>query len=87
MLPFLKNRDKQSGGIVHKYKSPDGGIKSEPTYSDGDDLRECASDLLKAVQSNDINAVAEAIRAAFTILDSQPHEEGPHTNESSDEQV
>lgn len=33
------------------------------------------------MKSNDVKGVAEAIKSAFEILDSQPHEEGEHTNE------
>lgn len=46
--------------------------------SDYDMLESAAEDLISAVHSKDVKAVCAALRAAFEICDSQPHEEGPH---------
>ena len=50
----------------------------EPEY---DVLESAAEDLCNAVHAKDYKAVAVALRAAFELMDSAPHEEGPHTNE------
>lgn len=76
MLPFLKN--KQEGSYSEeddpiKRKSDEGEDESE--Y---DMLESAAEDLISAVHSKDVKAVCSALRAAFEMLDSQPHEEGPH---------
>lgn len=46
-------------------------------------IESCARDLIKAVHAQDIKSVAEAIQSAFTILDSQPHEEYDHESDNS----
>ena len=54
----------------------------------GDDmgLEAAANDLIQAVHGKDAGAVVEALRNAFTILDSEPHEEGPHEEEPGAEE-
>ena len=49
----------------------------------GDDmgLDAASGDLITAVKSGDVAGVSEALKNAFSILDSQPHEEGPHEEE------
>lgn len=82
MLPFLKPR--QVAGLIISKRKPDG---SEEKYSEDDEdhgLDACSEDLIRAVTSKDTKAVSAAIRAAFEILDSGPHEEGPHTNEDEE---
>lgn len=77
LLPFMK--PKPQTGLIVSHRTPD-----EPTgKEDNDDagLESCAQDLIKAVHSKDIKAVASALKAAFDICDSQPHEEGEHTND------
>lgn len=49
-----------------------------------DPIEYCAEDLMKAVHANDKKGVAKALRDAFEILDAEPHQEGPHTNESEE---
>ena len=44
-------------------------------------LEAAADDLIKAIHARDASMVVEALRNAFTILDSEPHEEGDHTGE------
>lgn len=48
---------------------------SDPTQ---EALEACASDLIHAIASQDAASVAEALRAAFEIMESAPHEEGEH---------
>lgn len=79
MLPFLKPKY-QTGLIVETRKSD--GDKERTNQSDADDgLKMAAEDLIRAVHSKDGASVASALRAAFEILDAEPHEEGPHTND------
>lgn len=73
MLPFLKH--KQEGSMSEE----DEPVKRTPDEeSEYDMLESAAEDLISAVHSKDVKAVCSALRAAFEMLDSQPHEEGPH---------
>jgi hypothetical protein len=73
MLPFLKN--KQEGSM----SMPADPIKREPDEeSDYDMLESASEDLIHAIHSKDVKAVCSALRAAFEMLDMEPHEEGPH---------
>lgn len=81
-LPFLKNKQNVAGVIMTKVRSPDHPENKEDESNQG--LLAASRDLIKAVQASDEKGVAQAIEAAFTILDSQPHEEGEHTNEDEE---
>ena len=75
MLPFLKNNKEASIS-----ETPD-SIKrehDEDSSEEYDMLESAAEDLISAVHSKDVKAVCSALRAAFQMLDSEPHEEGPH---------
>lgn len=74
MLPFLKLKKESaaSGPIESVERKPDEGSE------DYDVLESAAEDLCHAIESKDYKAVAAALRAAFELVDSQPHEEGPH---------
>lgn len=81
MLPFLSNlKDKTSSGIAVKTRTPDN------TESEEDDPKAghlaCARALISAVKSDDEQGVADALQDAFELMDSEPHEEGEHTNAS-----
>lgn len=65
-LPFLQDRDGAAGGVIGEVQMVDPGIYS------------AAFELIKALESKDPQAVASALKNAFELLDSQPHEEGPH---------
>jgi len=74
MLPYLKlkNEAGSSGPIESKQVN---------TMDDGeeyDGLESAAEDLCRAIEAKDYKAAASALRAAFELLDSQPHEEGEH---------
>ena len=74
-LPFLK-KDKEASVSM-----PADVQRREPDSeedSDYDSLESCAEDLTRAIASKDLKGVASALRAAFQILDSEPHEEGEH---------
>lgn len=84
-LPFLKNNRSNVAGLIIQRRAADGTPQTDPEKDNKDDgLRSCAQDLIKAVQAGNEDSVASALRAAFEILDSEPHEEGPHI-ESEDE--
>ena len=73
MLPFLK--DKEAG-----MQEPADPIKRKPDEEqEYDALESAAQDLISAVHSKDVKATCEALRAAFELCDSEPHEEGEHT--------
>jgi hypothetical protein len=81
MLPFLKPQRKDAGVIVST-RLPDGGAKMD--HQEGhelDGVKAAAADLIRAVHAKDESAVASALKAAFEILDSMPHDEGEHTND------
>lgn len=79
MLPFL-DKKKEASVVV-----PSDRIKREPDQEpDYDSLHSAAEDVMSALEQKDIPALAEALRAAFDICDSMPHEEGPDTNEGSE---
>ena len=75
MLPFLKKNQESS------MSAPVDSIKREPDEGaeEYDSLESAAEDLLKAIESKDSKEIASALRAAFEICDSEPHEEGPHS--------
>lgn len=73
MLPFLKHSKEGS------MQGPVETIQREHDEDSGFDMVEaCAEDLIEAVHKKDVKAVAQALRAAFEICDSEPHQEGPH---------
>lgn len=74
MLPFLKKSQDASVSMSadHKMREPD---EDAEEY---DSLHSAAEDLIKSIHSKDIKSVAEALRAAFELCDSEPHEEGEH---------
>lgn len=71
-LPFSNYREGASSAPVE--------TKQMSTTEDSavDYLEICAEDLHNAMKAGNIKGIAEALRAAFEILESEPHEEGPH---------
>jgi len=83
LLPFLKRKDgTATGGILVKNRAPD-----EHKEEDKDDPsaahEACAKALLTAINSSDIKGIADALYDAFTLMDSEPHEEGEHVEPHS----
>jgi hypothetical protein len=69
MLPFLLKKEGSAS-------LPADPVKREPDEeSDYDSLESAAEDLISAVHSKDVKGVCSALRAAFDMLESQPHEE------------
>lgn len=73
MLPFLKKQNEASASMPadKQMRKPDDGAEYDVMHS-------AAQDLIDAVHAKDVKGVAEALKAAFELADSQPHEEGPH---------
>ncbi len=77
MIPFIKNKVAKPSGVITSLRKPDEDQHSEDTSG----LEVAMEDLSRAHEIKDYKGMAKAIKAAFEILDSMPHEEGPHTNE------
>ena len=85
VLPIFKNKQKQVAGLIIKQRAPDEKTEGqEPEENDSAAAIEaCARDLIMAVHAHDIQGAAEAMKAAFEILEASPHEEGEHTEPHS----
>ena len=83
MLPFLKPKQSGVGGVAVTVRKPDGSQQIDESEDSQVDeaLGACAADLIRGVHAKDEESVVAALKSAFEILDSQPHEEGEHTNE------
>ncbi len=77
----MKPKSASVAGVIIKNRTPD--EKPEENQDDTNDMaiRECAQQLIDAVHSKNVQAVSDALRDAFDILDQEPHTEGPHLNE------
>lgn len=63
-LPHL--RDQQLPDVTTEHRMGD---------SEDPGLMSCADELLTAVEAKDVQGIARAMRSAFTLLESEPHEE------------
>ena len=74
MLPWLKKQKDASASapVESVEREPDGDEEFEP-------LETVAEELCQAIEKKDYGAIAEALRSAFGLLESEPHEEGEHT--------
>ena len=69
MLPFMK---KKEGSV---------SLPAEPIRREHDEgaeydmLESAAEDLISAVHSKDVKGVCSALKAAFEMMESEPHEE------------
>lgn len=61
---------------------PDEAVELSPE----EQLHAIAGELVEAVRCSDVSAVAEALRGAFALLESQPHEEAEHEEETEEEE-
>lgn len=69
MLPFLKNKEAMSASTSEPV------VRKHDDESEYDMLESAAEDLISAVHSKDVKGVCSALRAAFEMCESQPHEE------------
>lgn len=77
-LPVFLKKSKEasvSAPVESVTRKPDEDAEGE----DYGGIETCAEDLLKAIEKKSVSGIAEALTSAFEILDSEPHEEGPHT--------
>ena len=80
--PWMRKR--QEAGIITKYREPD--IKEDGSSAPDDSaLEACASDILAAIAGQDQKGLARALRSAFEVLESEPHEEPGEIEESEEE--
>jgi len=68
---MFKNKRKETGLIIETRK-PDAMPEVDESSAA---LEAAADDILAAISANNSKGLAEAIRAAFQILESEPHEE------------
>lgn len=87
MLPFLKRKDQQIAGLIIKNRKPDEKPESEQQDDKSAAHEACASALLKAIEMKDIKGIADALQHAFELMDSEPHEESPHTYEAQNQKA
>jgi hypothetical protein len=71
---------KRKGEMPEEEMPMDEGMDMEDMSEDSG-LEQCAMELIDAVKGSDVQGVIGALRAAFQILDSEPHEEGEHLDE------
>lgn len=87
-MMFLK-RSKEGGisSALMARRKPEGGIEAPSDESPAEDgsesLHSASADLLAAFHAKDVKAISAALKAAFEICDSEPHEEGEHINPHS----
>jgi DNA-binding GntR family transcriptional regulator len=81
-LPFLM-KPKVSSTTIVEHRKPDETVGEDSPDSNDEGLNSAASDLIDAVHSRDVKGAAAAMRAAFELMESQPHEE---INHDEDEQ-
>lgn len=73
-----------AGSIIAKIK-PEGGIHDEGKENETDaGLVSAAEDMISAMHMKDAKALADAMKAAFEIMESMPHEEGEHIAEEEE---
>lgn len=70
MLPFLK-RDKEASVST----APDAIVRKPDDGEPYDVMHSVADDLLHAIERKNIKLIAETLRAAFELLESEEHEE------------
>ncbi len=87
-LPWMANKQKQVGGITIEQRKPDGSTETQGTEGNENEnsgLQSCAEDLIRAVHAKDPSGVAAAMRSAFEILESQPHDEAGESDATNQE--
>lgn len=83
MLPFLKKNSGGIAGIIQQRRQPDEKPQIEENSEHSKEHLDCAKRLILAMKSDDAQGVADALYDAFSLMDSEPHEEGEHINPHS----
>ena len=88
MLPFLKRSKEASVSAVPDViirKSDEESPEHEAMESEHDEMLEVvAQELISSIFKKDEEGVVECLRAAFLLLDSEPHVEGEHLEEEEE---
>lgn len=75
----MKKNNQSVAGLIIKQRTPDEVPESEADQDDPSaSIHSCAQAIMDAIHSKDIKGLAEALKDAFEILDSEPHVEGEH---------
>lgn len=82
-LPFLKKKDQGNAGLIIKTRAPDEDNAAEDQDDPTMGHLACAHDLMTAIKAGNAQGVADALYDAFTLMDSEPHEEGQHIDPHS----
>jgi hypothetical protein len=77
-LPFLKLKNSRQDGVITQVRPTDEG--KEPA-EDLSGLEAAMADLCHAEEAKDYKGMAKAFKAAFEMLESEPHNEYPHNEE------
>lgn len=85
MLPFLAKKLPASPGVIIKNRAPDEPDESEDDSSAAHEA--CGHAMLAAIKAGDAKALAEAALDLFSLGDSEPHAEGPHTYDAQNEKA
>jgi hypothetical protein len=90
VLPFLKRNQSSVAGLIIKNRTPDEkpadeSEKTEENQEHDEAIRACAQDLIRSVHAHDVKGVADAMRSAFEILETLPHEEVDHSYDAQNE--
>ena len=86
MLPFLKNKNVQSAGVVVKTREPDEKPEQDQ-YDSREGVKAAASALINAVHSKNVEAVADAIEDLIEMIQAAGSDEKeempePHSYEA-----
>lgn len=77
-------KDRKVAGLIMSMRKPDQKPDDQSDDHVSEAAQACAQDVYDAISSNDIKKLASALYAAFQIFDSEPHVEGPHTEDSEE---
>lgn len=76
-LPFL-DKKRIAGSITATVRKSEKTEEKQESIEVSDGLIAAAEDLIAAIGAKDAKGAAMALKAAFLIVDSEPHEEGEH---------
>jgi len=83
----MKNKQMKQTGIIMAVRKAEGGFADadEPKESENYGLEHCAKSILAAIDAKDASQLAKALKDAFDVLESQPHEEAEHGEDGDTE--